>query len=208
MSKRNAKPAKRKRPASRDADLDAYMRKRLPERPTAIVRDMGSGLYEVTLRPSGPVDAVAQGIVTRLAPELLEPRCGFVPPTPGFAPCTRPPHKTGPCAHPLLGLRHGDVDYTKPRSRDELLRGSSLSDAVAADNAARASSYGRPNWGDIGRSVAPVVDAQNDLARVARKLGAAALRSGKPAPDGTAHATGFADGWDAAIAYLEKGSNR
>lgn len=33
-----------------------------------------------------------------------EDRCGFVPPTPGYAPCTRPKHADGPCAHPRLAL--------------------------------------------------------------------------------------------------------
>jgi hypothetical protein len=28
-------------------------------------------------------------------------RCGFVPPTPGYAPCTREAGHAGPCAHPL-----------------------------------------------------------------------------------------------------------
>jgi hypothetical protein len=34
--------------------------------------------------------------------EPLRKTCGFVPPTPGYAPCTREPHSSGPCAHPLL----------------------------------------------------------------------------------------------------------
>lgn len=31
------------------------------------------------------------------------PTCGRIPPTPGYGPCTRPPHADGPCAHPLAG---------------------------------------------------------------------------------------------------------
>jgi hypothetical protein len=33
----------------------------------------------------------------------LVPPCGFVPPTPGYAPCTREADHDGPCAHSLIG---------------------------------------------------------------------------------------------------------
>jgi hypothetical protein len=41
----------------------------------------------------------------RRTPGLTPQRCGFVPPTPGYAPCTREPHSDGPCAHPLLKVK-------------------------------------------------------------------------------------------------------
>lgn len=31
----------------------------------------------------------------------MEPACAREAATPGYAPCTRPPHEDGPCAHPL-----------------------------------------------------------------------------------------------------------
>lgn len=49
---------------------------------------------------------VRDKIVWRMR-ELVRPqvmqteRCGFVPPTPGYAPCTRDKGHNGPCAHPL-----------------------------------------------------------------------------------------------------------
>jgi hypothetical protein len=33
--------------------------------------------------------------------------CGFIPPTPGYAPCTRERGHSGPCAHPLLKTWQG-----------------------------------------------------------------------------------------------------
>jgi hypothetical protein len=49
---------------------------------------------------------VIHKVITKWTPishnEPLRKNCGFVPPTPGYAPCTREPHSSGPCAHPLL----------------------------------------------------------------------------------------------------------
>lgn len=61
-------------------------------------------------RPFTPTPAVAPPIthkvVTKWTPIShnveLRKTCGFVPPTQGYAPCTREPHSEGPCAHPLL----------------------------------------------------------------------------------------------------------
>jgi len=40
----------------------------------------------------------------REAAKIKAATCGFVPPTPGYAPCTRAKGHEGPCAHPLAKI--------------------------------------------------------------------------------------------------------
>ena len=40
-------------------------------------------------------------------------RCGYVPPTPGYAPCSRKPHLEGPCAHELLHTLRGFDEHAR-----------------------------------------------------------------------------------------------
>ncbi len=65
--------------------------------------------------------------------EAQEGECECLPHEiyPHRAPTPAGPEPT-PTQRRLVRFEHGDVDYTKPRTKEELLRGSSLSDAVAA----------------------------------------------------------------------------
>jgi hypothetical protein len=49
------------------------------------------------------LDMLARDVERKLATLAPAERCGFVPPTPGYAPCTRAKGHDGPCAHDLAG---------------------------------------------------------------------------------------------------------
>ncbi len=81
-----------------------------------LVPDSGPGYGWYTVRVPESPDVLTEGKTLddcfKAARDCLEsvedsvftystPRCGFVPPTPGYGPCTRNRGHEGPCAHPL-----------------------------------------------------------------------------------------------------------